>query len=1071
MIKCPSCGEDNPPKFRLCGYCGAALGSVAALPAHEVRKTVTLIFSDLKDSTALGERLDSEALHEVKERYFNAMAAEIKRHGGKIEKYIGDAIMAVFGLPRAHEDDALRAVRAAIGMQSVLRGVNDSLKERFGVVLANRTGVNTGEVVAIDDPSADQKLATGDAVNVTARLEQAAPANEIYIGEVTYRLVRDAVEAEPVEPLMLKGKSQPVAVYRLISARGLEGNVRRQDTPVVGRDDELAVLWSVWETVLSRRRAQMVTVIGDAGIGKSRLVRELMDRVGTDVRIICGRCLAYGEGITFWPLREMAILAADIRTEDTPEVAREKLLACTGDADVADRMASAAGLSSTSYPLHEIYWGARRFIQVLAAEKPVVVLFDDIHWAERALLELVENLLETIDCSQVLVLTTARHDLLEQRPQWGEREHSSRLVLRPLGDTAAAQVVTNLLGTAGLPEALMKRIVDAAEGNPLYVEQMLAMLIDTGAVRQEAGRWVGAQTNVHIAIPPTIQALLEARLDNLHRNERAAAEPASVIGLEFPQPAVEALAPAPLRSDIGAQLTELSRKHFIRPATSTESDVRYRFDHHLVRDTVYNGLLKRARATMHTEFVRWADEVNAESDRGQEFEAILGYHLEQAYRYLGELGPIDEAAAAIGGDGARRLASAARRAFARGDLHASANLFERAIGLLPDGDLQRAELLPELGETLVGLGDFVGARTVLASARSLADQIGNQRIKASAQLLEMLIRLLTGHRAEGAEVLPAPCDLIPMLERENAHSELATAWRLIVMNHGIAGKYQLAREGAERSVAHARLAGKDRLVARVGGYLADFALLGPTPVPQAIATCEQLIAEGLSDRQVECKVMCILAQLKAMNGELEAARELYRRGRATLRELGQGVLAATTGLNVARAEMQSGDLAYAEQEVRADLEFLTAKGETYYQSTMAALLARLVREQGHDEEALALSRIAEEVTAADDIESQSLWRAIRAPIIARAGNFEQAEALARTAVELIGATEAPVLHAEALSELATVLALSGKLEEATQTIDRALGLYTAKGNTVFASRCRAWADGLKHSTKDISAAT
>ena len=213
MIRCPKCNEENPPKFRLCGYCGAPLASGEAQPLHEVRKTVTLIFSDLKDSTALGERLDSEALHEVKERYFSAMAAEIKRHGGKIEKYIGDAIMAVFGFPRAHEDDALRAVRAAIGMQSVLQGLNESLSARFGVVLANRTGVNTGEVVAVDDPTADQKLATGDAVNVTARLEQAAPANEIYIGEVTYRLVRDAVEAEPVEPLALKGKSQLVAAY------------------------------------------------------------------------------------------------------------------------------------------------------------------------------------------------------------------------------------------------------------------------------------------------------------------------------------------------------------------------------------------------------------------------------------------------------------------------------------------------------------------------------------------------------------------------------------------------------------------------------------------------------------------------------------------------------------------------------------------------------------------------------------------------------------------------------------------------------------------------------------------
>ena len=241
MLICPGCGEENPPKFRLCGYCGAALATAAPapapLPVREMRKTVTIVFSDLKDSTALGERIDTEALHEVKERYFGAMAAEIARHGGKVEKYIGDAVMAVFGLPKAHEDDALRAVRAAHGMRVALDKLNESLRQRYGVALANRTGINTGEVVANDDPTADQKLATGDAVNVAARLEQAAPVDQIYLGESTWRLVRDAVEVEAVEPLTLKGKSERVRAYRLVSADGLDGNVRRVDTPLAGRDE------------------------------------------------------------------------------------------------------------------------------------------------------------------------------------------------------------------------------------------------------------------------------------------------------------------------------------------------------------------------------------------------------------------------------------------------------------------------------------------------------------------------------------------------------------------------------------------------------------------------------------------------------------------------------------------------------------------------------------------------------------------------------------------------------------------------------------------------------------------
>ncbi len=1059
MVKCPACGEENPPKFRLCGYCGAPLATAAAaaLPAHEVRKTVTLVFTDLKDSTALGERLDSEALHEVKERYFAAMAAEITRHGGKIEKYIGDAIMAVFGLPRAHEDDALRAVRAAVGMRDKLKELNATLEKHFGVTLAARTGVNTGEVVALDDPSADQKLATGDAVNVTARLEAAAPANEIYIGDVTYRLVRDAVEAEAVEPLTLKGKSQPVPAFRIINAPGLYGNERRVDTPVVGRDAELAALQASWDAALGTRRAHLVTVIADAGVGKSRLVRELMDRVSGQARLVFGRCLAYGEGITFWPLREMVVAAAGIDRDDTPETALTKLLECVGDQDVVDRLASAAGLSARQFPLHEINWGARRFMQHLARDGPVLAMIDDIHWAEPAFLDLIENLLDTVEDAPVLLVATSRHDLLEARANWGERERSQRLILKPLSDEAATQVVANLLGAAGLPDTLVKRIVSAAEGNPLYVEQMLSMLIDSGAVSEDGTR-TALKADADIAVPPTIHALLEARLDKLERSERAAAEPASVIGMEFPHSAVQSLAPQQLREKVGDQLQALTRKHFIRPSSTDEADARFRFDHHLVRDTVYNGLLKRARATMHVEFVKWADQVNAESDRGQEFEAILGYHLEQAYKYLGELGPIDEAGTAIGRDGARRLSSAGRRAFARGDMHAAVNLFGRAIALLGEQDPERLVLMPELAEARMGLGDFSGATGVLDEAVALAERASNARIKASCHLIGMFIRLYGGDKGGSSEETQRAVQaLIPGLEREDAHQELATAWRLIVLVNGMAGRYTLASEAAERSITHALLAGNDRLVARVGAILANFSLLGATPVQHAIGHCEALLAGGLTDRHVECKVMCYLAQLRAMNGELKTARDLYRQSRAILRELGEGVNMASTGIDVILVELIGGDPAVAERETRADYQFLASIGETYYLSTMAALLSRVVRDQGRDDEALALSKTAEGLTAADDAESQALWRSIRAPIVARNGDLAHAEDLARAAVEIIRGTEAPSSQADTLAELAAVLQLAGKVEDARRAIGEAIALYSSKGDVVSTARCKAWA--------------
>lgn len=1059
MIKCPGCGEENPPKFRLCGYCGVALvAAPPALPVRELRKTVTIIFSDLKGSTALTETLDTEAMHEVKERYFKAMSAEILRHGGKIEKFIGDAIMAVFGLPRAHEDDALRAVRAVAGMQTALERLNLDLRARYGVELANRTGVNTGEVVANDDPTADQKLATGDAVNVAARLEQAAPPNEILLGEVTYRLVRDAVEVESVEPLELKGKSQKVPAYRLVSAKGLDGNVRRVDTPIVGRDAELAQIAEVYRQAVAGQAVRMVTVVGDAGAGKSRLVHEAVERIGTGARVLRGRCLAYGEGITFWPLRAM-LPDAGVRDDDSPEEAQQKLLDVLGDQEVVDRLAAAVGLTAASYPLHEVNWAARKVLEILASRGPVVALIDDIHWAEPAFLDLLEHVLGAAEHAPILLLATSRHDLLEERPTWGETPGSTNLLLHPLGDAAAAQVVANLLGSAQLPAEVVTRIVSAAEGNPLYVEQMLSMLIDSGALQLQDGQWVRVDDKADINVPPTIHALLEARLDKLGRAERAAVEPAAVIGLEFAVPAVQSLAPEAVRPAIGEHLGTLTRKQFIRLSRAVEAEPIYRFSHQMVRDTVYSGLLKRTRANLHIGFVQWCDRINADRDRALEFEAILGYHLEQAYGYLRELGPLDDQGQKVGRDAAHRLSNAAKRAFGRGDMNAALNLFQRAVPLLPGDDPERIELLPDLGETLMNLGNFAQARVVLDEASGAAERIGDRRIAASSRLIRMFIRLWSGEAAgsAGEDPLAATQSLIPTLEHEGAQNELATAWRLVMVLHCIAGRYQLASEAAEHSLGYARKAGNDRLVAKVSGILASTALVGRTPVAQAIAHCEQLIADGLTDRLVESNVKCILAQLRAMCGDLQAARALYQTSRATLRDLERGVMAAASAVDLMRVELLGGDLALAEREVRSDYEMLSGMGETYYRSTIAALLSCVVRNQGRDDEALAWSRIAEETMAPDEIDTQAYWRAIRAPIVARAGDLVLAVQLARTAVEMARSTEAISLQAETLTELASVLRIAGRDDEAQQHIAEAIALHEAKGNTASSAAARRWA--------------
>ena len=352
---------------------------------------MTIVFSDLKGSTNLGEALDSEALREVMSRYFDGMRAVLERHGGTVEKFIGDAVMAVFGLPRLHEDDALRAVRAAADMQQALERINLELERRYGVVLVNRTGVNTGEVVA-GDPSTGQRLVTGDAVNVAARLEQAAPETQILLGEPTYRLVRDAVVVEEMEPLPLKGKTEPVAAYRLVAVRGSEAIPRHLDAPMIGRGQELGQLLDAFRDVNRLRRPRVVTILGDAGVGKSRLIGEFLARVSKQAGVVHGRCLSYGEGITFWPLGDIVRGAAGISDEDSSDQAYAKVAALLSQEPLAaERVAAAIGLTAASYELNETFWAARRLFESMAVERPLVIHFEDIHWAEPTFLELIEQ--------------------------------------------------------------------------------------------------------------------------------------------------------------------------------------------------------------------------------------------------------------------------------------------------------------------------------------------------------------------------------------------------------------------------------------------------------------------------------------------------------------------------------------------------------------------------------------------------------------------------------------------------------------------------------------------------------
>ncbi len=1051
MQVCPSCGEENPERFRLCGFCGAELAP--ASPAHEVRKTVTIVFCDLKGSTSLGERIDSESLREVMSRYFDEMKAVLERHGGRVEKFIGDAVMAVFGLPVVREDDALRAVRAAADMGRALAHLNDELERGWGVRLVSRTGANTGEVV-VGDPSAGQRLVVGDAVNVAARLEQAAGDMETLIGDLTYRLVRDSVEAEALEsPIELKGKAEPVAAYRLLSVAESDGSGSGSDMPLVGREEEVNLLASELGQAEEEGACRLVTILGDPGVGKSRLVREFGAEVADAALVLRGRCLPYGRGITFWPLVEAVRQAASVGDQDTLDVARTKISAvAAGDGEIVERVTAAVGLSTAQFPVAELIWGARRLFETLARERPLVLVFEDIHWAETTFLDLIEHVNESAREAPILIVCLARHELLDLRGDWGKVGSSVLVHLESLSESDASLVVDNLLGAAGIAEDARLRIVEAADGNPLFVEQMLSMLIDEGRLRRENGSWVPAGDLESVAVPPSLDALLAARIDALAPVEGAVIEAASVVGQVFQQEAVEALLVDHQGERVEAGLGGLVRKHLIHPDSSAfEDEGGFRFQHILVRDAAYRRLLKRARATLHERFVDWADRVNRERARESEYEEILGYHLEQAYHYLGELGPLDDHGQAVGARAAERLGSTGRRAFARGDMPAAANLLRRAADVLAPEHPVRLALLPDLGEALMEVGEFAWAEVFLDEAIAGAKARGDASLAATAALRRLLVR---SNYAEGwseDELVREAERSLPVFAEAGTAAGLAEAYRLLAWAHGTAGRYGAAAEAAQRAVEQARLAGDDRQRSRAATQYAVAALYGPTPVAEAIPHCEEIVEQADGDRRSEGLVLSLLARLEAMQGDFDRARALSSEARETLGELGRSVVAFSTSLDSCGVEMLAGDPAAAERELRRDYAALAEMGEKYLLSTVAGELSRALYAQERYEEAEELAREAEELAAEDDVTSQSLWRSGLAKVLARRGELESAVALAEEAVERLRKTEAWVIEADALLDLAEVLRLAGRTREAHTALQEAQSLFERKGNGVAAA--------------------
>jgi class 3 adenylate cyclase/tetratricopeptide (TPR) repeat protein len=1038
---CPSCRQQNPEGFRFCGRCGATLAG----EGREVRKTVTVLFADVTGSTALGERLDPESLRRVMWRYFEEMKAVLERHEGTIEKYIGDAIMAVFGIPTLHEDDALRAVRAAVEMREALAALNEELQREWGVTIAMRTGVNTGQVLAAGS-LAGPTLITGDAVNVAKRLEESAGAGEILIGRDTYLHVRHAVEGDPVEPLSVKGREQAVSAYRLTHVGPVVTvPVRWLDSPLIDRLRELELLQDGFERAVGDRSCQLVTVIGAAGVGKSRLAGEAIVAVGERATVLMGRCLPYGEGITYFPLVEAVKQAAAISDADSADVVHLKLAELLDGQDeaplVVDDIAQLLGVATSAVSSERTFWSVRMLVEAVARRSPLVLVLEDVHWAEPTLLDLVEYLGDWCRDVPVFILCLARPDLFDEHPTWARAAWARTVLLEPLGDDDTEALIEGRLGGLELDASVRARVREAAEGNPLFVEQLLAMLAEGGSSTGES------------PMPPTIQSVLAARLDRLSPDERLVIEAASVMGRLFWWEALPELLPGALGARVSELLMALVRKEMVAPQpTSSGRDHGFSFRHILIRDAAYAAIPLGARADLHERFADWL------ARRPGEWDEIVGYHLEQAYHLRARLGTLGEAPANLAARAGERLGSAGRRALGLGDMPAALTLLGRAADLLPEASSERLQLLPALAEAARETGDLVRANDILREATAAAAAVGDRRLEALAAIDREYLWEYTDPTTREERVLQTAGRAARLFEELGDDHGLAKAWTLSAQAYWGLCNYAQMEAMLERALVHAERASDGRSRSLILDGLARAAHLGPTPVEQGLQRCEDILADARGDPPLEAVALAMIGALKAQLGAFDEARASCRRSWAIGEEFGLKSWLATLPLYSGPIELLAGDAVAAEGELAAGYEALREMGELGRLSTEAAFLAEAVFAQGRYDEAEQLTAISADAATTDDAFSQIAWRGTRSKTLARKGELAEAERLAREAVALAEKTDGLNLLGDAFLDLADVLRAAASRTEAVAAAEQALSRYERKGNLVSAARARSALD-------------
>ena len=997
MAACPACGKELPGEFPFCPFCAAPLTAGPAVFSLEERKVVSVLFCDLVGFTAASEAADPEDVQARLRSYHARLREEIERFGGTVEKFVGDAVMAVFGAPVAHEDDAERAVRAGLRILEAIGELNDADP---GLGLQVRVGVNTGEgVVSLGvRPELGEGIVAGDVVNTASRLQGAAPVGGVAVSEQTYLQTERVFEYEVLEAVVVKGKVEPLRIFRPVRARAEFGRdvIRTHTTPLVGRDLERSLLIGTFERAAQQRSCQLVTLVGEPGVGKSRMCAELLRHVDARpdlVRWRQGRCLPYGDGIVFWALGEIVKAECGILESDTPAEAGAKLEQAIpeGDPERAWRLARLAplvGAPAEPAGQEESFAAWRGYCEGLAAERATVLVFEDLHWADPALLAFLEHLADWAEGVPLLLLCTARPELYERHPTFGaSARNAQRINLAPLSDTETARLVSALLERAVLPAETQQALLEQAGGNPLYAEEFVRLLTDRGSLGED------------VQVPESVQALISARLDTVPAERKSLLQDASVLGKVFWAGAVAAMGGRD-RHDVELALHELTRKELVRPArtSSMEGEHEYGFWHVLVRDVCYGQIPRAARAARHLAAAGWIEEKTGE--RAEDLADVLAYHYQAALELTRAAG-IDEQADQLQAQAVRYLALAGERALSL-DIEQAERQLTRALDLCPDDAPERATLLERWAQAAQQRGRLQEARQAFEQAFDLDRAQGNA--VATGRVLTRLGNVV--HRLGDPRCEELFAEAVELLEAQPAGPELVTAYTYAAGRRMFTDEDAAAVAGAERALA---------LAAQIGLPEPAFALH-----VRGVARTHLGEAEGVEDLREALRLALeqgLGRETAVIHGNLSGAIWLY-----------EGPPAAFDAI----------------REVNA---FCERRGMTEMALQNSSGIPSLLAELGQVEQALAQAGpVADRIEAAGDMS----WldpRALQLRLLAETGAAELApdpEPLLAAAREI----GLPDWFAGASAAGARLLLAQGRRQEARTMLTELDGHWTVRAEVV-----------------------